>query len=202
MPAPPRITIGSLGVATYCSTKDLDFSNSEVKAYIVSAFKPNKGEVTLTRVDDIPAGTGIVVLGEPGTYDIPTTTSETIVSNMLVGVTEPKVMNKVEGEYTNYILANGSNGLGFYAVKDGTTLAANKAYLPLNTASLVNRPSAEVKGIRFNFDNGSEFDETVSIENVSLNNYDSDVYYNLSGQRIINPTRGIYIHNGKKIMIK
>ena len=47
-----------------------------------------------------------------------------------------------------------------------------------------------------------EMDETTSIEEIEDNGGEGDVYYNLSGQRVVNPTRGVYILNGKKIMIR
>ena len=40
---------------------------------------------------------------------------------------------------------------------------------------------------------------TLPSENIALNS--SDAYYTLSGLRVVNPSRGIYIHNGKKIII-
>ena len=131
------ITIGTAGMGTFCSTYPLDFSGTnDIKAYIVSAFKPSTGEVTLTRITDVPANTGIVVKGDANTYTIPWGAGETVVANMLVGVTTNTVLNKVDGDYTNYILAQKNGNLGFYAVSDGSTLSAGKAYLPLQTAQL------------------------------------------------------------------
>lgn len=200
--ASQTIKIGTLGIATYCSKYDLDFSNTEVKAYIVSAFKPNKAEVTLTRVDDIPAGTGIIVMGNAGTYEIPTTQSETVVSNLLKGVVETTVLSKEDGAYTNYVMADGSNGLGFYAVKNGSTLSANKAYLPLLTSLLSNLKSAEIKGIGFKIENGNN--SVTAIERIDHQTYSNkkSTYFTLSGQKIITPSKGIYIQNGKKVFIK
>ncbi|RKW58577.1 MAG: leucine-rich repeat domain-containing protein, partial [Prevotella sp.] len=47
-------------------------------------------------------------------------------------------------------------------------------------------------------------DETTDIESVTTDEEakDNDVYYNLNGQRVSNPQKGIYIHNGKKVIIK
>ena len=188
----------------YCENLayDLDFSNTGVKAYIVSAFKPNKAEVTLTRVDDIPAGTGIIVMGNAGTYEIPTTQSETVVSNLLKGVVETTVLSKEDGAYTNYIMADGSNGLGFYAVKNGSTLSANKAYLPLLTSLLSNLKSAEIKGIGFKIENGNN--SVTAIERIDHQTYSNkkSTYFTLSGQKIITPSKGIYIKKKKKVFIK
>ena len=190
------VTISDAGVATFCSNFDLDFTSSEVKAYIVSTFTPSTGSVTLTRVMDVPAGEGLILKGAAGTYDIPVCTGETVMANMLVGVTTATQLNKVDGDYTNYILARNGASWGFFAVADGSTLAAGKAYLPLPTAKL---PSSNVKSLNIVFD-----DEPVTavedIEGVSKE--DAQIYYNLNGQRVEKPTRGLYIVGGKKVFVK
>ena len=190
------ITISSVGMGTFCSTHPLDFSGTDdVKAYIVSAFKPSTGEVTLTRITDVPANTGIVVKGDADTYTIPWGAGETVVANMLVGVTENTVLNKVDGDYTNYILAKKNGNLGFYAVVDGSTLSAGKAYLPLPTAQLPSNAGARQMTMIFD-------DETTGIQqNISRTELNSD-YYDLQGRRVSAPTRGIYIVNGKKVIVK
>ncbi len=196
------IKIGPLGMATYCSKWDLDFSTSDnIKAYIVSAFKPSTGEIVLTRMTDVPGMTGIIVKGEADTYQVPIKNSETIVSNMLVGVVTPTVLNKEDGDYTNYILAKKNEELGFFAVTDGSTLGANKAYLPILTSKL---PSASAR-LCLVFED--EFDGGTTTSISDLNNAkgtsaEDAKYYNLTGQRVFKPSKGLYIVNGKKIIIK
>jgi len=189
------VTIGELGAATFCCEEALDFSGTEeVKAYIVSAFHPATGKVTLTRITDVPAGTGIVLLGNEGTYDIPLGTGETYVVNILVGVTADKVLNKTEGANSNFILANGENGVGFYAVKDGSTLAAGKAYLSLPTAVLPS--SAQSIGFRF--------DDATNIASPQPSPEGKGDWYDLNGRRVNGaPTApGLYIKDGRKVIVK
>ena len=52
----------------------------------------------------------------------------------------------------------------------------------------------------FHFDD----DTTTGIEDINIDgeNKGNDTFYNLNGQRVSNPQRGIYIHNGKKVIIK
>ncbi len=189
------ITIGSAGMGTFCCTHPLDFSGTnDIKAYIVSAFKPSTGEVTLTRITDVPANTGIVVKGDAGTYTIPWGAGETVVANMLVGVTENTVLNKVDGDCTNYVLAKKDGSLGFYAVVGGSTLSAGKAYLPLPTAQL---PSA-ARPMRMVFSD----DEATGIEQTVSNNVHNSEYYDLQGRRVAKPAHGLYIVNGKKVILK
>ena len=197
-PTPTEVpaTIGSAGVATFCSTYNLDFSTTdEVKAYIVSAFAPSTGEVTLTRIKDVPAETGLVLLGNLGTYNIPVkNNSETVVANLLVGITADKVLSKVDGDKTNFILANGSFGLGFYTVADGSTLAAGKAYLPLTTTSLPS-PAPQLS-IRFD-------DGTTGIASPQEGTKEAS-FYDLSGRKLDTQpkAKGLYIVNGQKVIIK
>lgn len=194
-----KIGIDDEGMGTYCSTHALDFSGTDdIKAYIVSTFKPSTGEVTLTRITDVPANTGIVVKGAAGTYTMTPGLGETIVSNMLRGVTMNTVLNKVEGDYTNYILAKKNGSLGFYAVVDGSTLSAGKAYLPLPTASL---PSG-ARSIKLVFEDGG----TTGISEASPLNDNGEIQndnvYDLQGRRVEKPTRGLYVVNGRKVVIK
>lgn len=190
------IIIGSAGMGTFSSTHPLDFSGTDdIKAYIVSAFKPSTGEVTLTRITDVPANTGIVVKGDANTYAIPWGPGETVVANMLVGVTEDTQLNKVDGDYTNYILAKKNNKLGFYAVTDGSTLSAGKAYLPLPTAQLPSGTGARQLTMVFD-------DETTGIQQIQSDVKSNGDYYDLKGRRVSTPTRGLYIVNGKKVVIK
>ena len=197
VPVTVPVTLGNAGVATFCCEEALDFSGTEdVKAYIVSAFRPSTGNVTLTRITDVPAGTGVVLLGNAGTYDIPLGAGETIVSNLLVGVTSSKTLNKVEGANTNFILADGENGIGFYTVVDGSTLAAGKAYLSLPTAALPSNAQSI----------GLPFDGTTGIRSMENRQWtmDNEEWFTIDGRRLdAEPTaKGLYIVNGRKVFVK
>jgi hypothetical protein len=193
-PTEVNVNIGTVGVATYCSEFDLDFTETDVKAYIVSAFTPRTGKVILTRIYDVPAGTGIVVMGDEGEHQIPVVEAQTVVSNMLVGVTEATELNKVDGDYTNYVFAQKNGELGFYAVTDGSTLGAHKAYLPLPTAKL---PSADSR-VAYVFDG----DDATEIQNIGQEDNVQHSIYNLNGQRQKGLKKGLNIVDGKKLLVK
>ena len=87
------------------------------------------------------------------------------------------------------------NPIGFYKVKSTVTaIPGNKAFLVLTS------PEAQAKGFVLTFDDGS----TTGIETIesSKNSTEDGVYYDLQGRRVENPTRGVYILNGKKVVIK
>ena len=188
-----EVEIGSSGYATYSSTRDLDFSGmTDIRAYIASGFSPSTGRLVLTRVDEVPAGEGLYIVGDPGTYVVPTTTTDMLYSNFLKGVTTTTTIYPTEGSYTNFILSTGSHGVGFYTLSSSGELAAGKAYLQLPTASVPN-----VKAIRLAFDD----DDPTALQNIEDYTTAEDIY-NLQGQKVSAPGNGLYIINGKKILFK
>ncbi len=189
------ITISSAGIATYCSEFNLDFTETDVKAYIVSAFTPRTGKVILTRVYDVPAGTGIVVMGDAGEHQISVVEAQAVVSNMLVGVTETMELNKVDGDYTNYVFDQKNGELGFYVVADGFTLGAHEAYLPLPTAKI---PSSAGVKIAFMFDDGN----VTGIDDVTPTLDTPTNIYDICGQRLNGLRKGVNIVDGKKVYVK
>ena len=190
---PPVVSVGSTGFATFCSPVDVDFSDiTDIKAYIASGFNPSTGTLVLTRVTEVPAGEGLYIVGDEGSYNVPITTTAMIYSNLLKGVTAATTIYPTDGDYTNFILANGSHGIGFYTLSEASELAGGKAYLQLPTASV-----ASVKAISLVFNDGDEtgisnVKDVPSIEGI----------YNLQGQRISQPRKGLNIINGKKVVIK
>ncbi len=198
VPEKVTISISSLGVGTYCSSEALDFSETSLRAYIVSVFNPATGQVTMTRVEKVPAYTGVIVKGAEGTCEIPVGEGNVFVANLLKGVTTPTVMNKEEGGYTNFILAQKNGNVGFYTVKDGSTLGANKAYLPLPTAAL---PSASSK-LRILFEDDEDGEPTAILEIDDDPEEQPAEIYNINGQRMESLQSGVNIVDGKKIYVK
>ena len=89
-----------------------------------------------------------------------------------------------------YVLnAKTGTGAGFYKLSTSGTLAANRAYLTYSGSGGAAREFFS-------------FDETTSIESVSVNeNFENGEVYDLQGRRVENPTKGLYIVNGKKVFI-
>lgn len=95
----------------------------------------------------------------------------------------------------NINTADSRNPIGFYKLNNTvTTIPGNKAFLVLTNAEV------QAKGFVLEFEDGG----TTGIETIenSKHSTESGVYYDLQGRRVENPTRGVYIVNGKKVVIK
>ena len=182
-------TISAAGYATFCSEYPLDFTNSDVTAYIATM---EGTTVKFTKVDDVPANTGVLLKGEVGekTFTIAASTTD-VSANKFVGVLED---TEVDGGI--YVLMAGTannSGTGFYKTntENKFTVGANTAYLPANVAGARTF-------IGFDFDGG----ETTGIEGIAAETMSNGEVYNLQGQRVVKAQKGLYIMNGKKVLVK
>ena len=172
-------------MTTYVTTKALDFTGVEgLKAYVATA--ASASAVTITEVEEaVPAGTPLLLIGTAGTeYTVPVAASATAPATNLLkagdGTTE------FDGTTNDYILY--SDGL-FYQIGSGS-VAVGKAYLHLDSA-----PSASALKVIFS-------DEEVTGIDAIRSTTENGIFYNLAGQRVNQPTKGMYIVNGKKVIIK
>lgn len=174
----------SKNMTTYADNRALDFSApiAGLKAYVVSAVTNNKA--VLTEVTGIvPAGTGLILKGTAGqSYVIPCVADNGgTVTNKLVGVTTDTTIG---GNNFDYILKDGK----FVKATQGT-ISAGKAYLRLDAA-----PSREMFDIVYDTTDINDINTYESAGNRSI--------YNLSGQRVNKPANGLYVIDGKKVLIK
>lgn len=173
--------------ATFSSDKAVEFVDATVYAVNVVNGVLQLNEVTSKQV---PAGTGVLLKSEKETAPyFYINEADAIENNLLKPASE-----EMSGSYTFYKLAYddyaAQTGLGFYWGKDDGgkfTVKAGTAYLAVPNA-------ASVKG--FLLDGTPTAIEGVEAEN------NTDVIYNLSGQRVQKAQRGLYIVNGKKLMVK
>lgn len=201
---PATATIGTTGWTTFASSSALDLSgmtasSGSVTAYYASAVGNNK--VTMTSTDaTVPAGEGIMLKGTAGaTITIPVAVSGTSISgNKLVGVTSETIITSETTNYANfYVLSNNNGKAEFQNLKDyldagkSVTINAGKAYLDATTAS----------GSRLSI----VFDDDVPTgiaDMEEVRDVENDNVYTLSGQCISKPTKGMFIVNGKKVLVK
>ena len=174
------VTITSAGYATYCSEKDLDFSNTGLTAYKATQ---NGTEVSFTEVKQVPAGQGVLLKGTEGSYPVPVAAkAAAFTENALIGVTEEK---SVEGAGI-FVLLNGDSGVGFYkTTADAFTVGAHTAYIP----ALTNSSRSFIA-----------IDETTAIKAIERAEQQNGEIYNLAGQRVKSAQKGLYIIGGKKVI--
>lgn len=183
----PVMTAAS-GYTTLVSTETLDFSNVEgLTAYIATNVDNASDVVTLKRIGVVPANTPIVVKGAPSTtYIVPTTitTAGQPEGNLLRG---SATKSKELATGTAYILSDGK-----FCKNAAGTMPAGKAYLPAGTLTngarmltiVIDGDATAILSI--------DVEETPSRTGI----------YNLQGQRVKTPGKGLYIINGKKVIIK
>ena len=184
-------TIGATKWATFSYTAPVDFSSTAgvVSAYTVTG---NTGSaVTTGDVTTAAANTGLLLNAEAGTYAIPLAATGTDLSgtNKLQPGTGAAV-SAVDGKTRYVLVANG--GIAEFQKIDGTPaiVPVGKAYLEFT--GVVPAPT-----LSFDFNNSTGIN-TVQGSGLKVNGE----YYNLAGQRVANPTKGLYIVNGKKVIVK
>ena len=200
-PAPDNVsgTITDCGWSTFASSYPLDLSTiSGGTVYYASAASGSTVTLSTTDATTVPAGEGIMVKGTAGeTFTINVAASGTaITGNLLKGqTTTGNVAASTEGTY-HYVFGfdkTDASIYGFYNLAADTEVAAGKAYLETTTAL---SPSASRLTIVFD-------DETAGINSIRNSQLTTDgAVYNLRGQRVAQPTKGLYIVNGKKVAIK
>ena len=196
------ITINQYGSGTYSCEYPLDFSNVVgLKAYAATGYNVNTGAITLTRLQTAREGVGLFLKGEPGKeYTVPVLEATGDYSlNMLVGTLEETTVDSSDDLYANYmytIMEGESTPIPmFYRLGESVVLSANKAYLQIPLAWL---QASASKSVEIRFDDG----ETTDIDELNGENGDVKTVYDLQGRAVENPTKGIYIIDGKKVFIK
>ncbi len=186
------VTVSSAGYATYVPTCDLDFSDAGIKAYKVKVSE--KGKATLTEVDNVPACTPVLLYKAGGaTENIPVMTGAAAVTENDLVAGPVAELATIDGDYTNMILNNVDEKIGFYFA-NGQTVAANRAYLHIATSLA---PAAVGAPMMLVFD-----DDITGINEVQGAGFKVNGYYDLQGRKVAHPTKGLYIVNGKKVVIK
>ena len=195
--------IGAFITQTAGMSTETDATGVQTTKFIMKSI--NYGNTNVTDYDYVPAETGVLLESRSGAttpadfyYAIGEKDNVTysLSNNIMEGVTVKDT--KKQSSTSDPIFAMTTAGI-FKPLKIGTdrTIPVHKA---------VARPkvtlSASAK-VMFVFDDGENHNIVNAIETVENNNVvDNNAYYNLQGQRVENPQHGVFIHNGKKVVLK
>lgn len=202
LPVPINTTVG---FGTLYSPVDLkgvcgDYAQDERLEFYYGVKEENVGgndKLVLNKLKgDIPAETGFIVRYKGGVNEttgcvymkIADSAPALTEDNELTGTLET-VANPTSASVTVYTLQNKNNTLGFYKYT-GATVKGGKAYY------LLANGSAAPMGFVFDFEG-----QTTGVESIEVN-ADNQVIYDLSGRRVAKAGKGLYIINGKKVLVK
>jgi hypothetical protein len=179
-----NVKLGETGVVTLASDGALDFSSIEgLTAYKVT--KMTTSQVTAVEVTGaVAAGTGLIIKGTAGqTYNIPVAATGTDISatNLLKAAV---TATAVEADK-----AYGLSG-GVFKKLEAGDVPAGKAYLLASDITSAPELTIDFGGATGIADVRSKKEEVRS------------EVYNLNGQRVAQPTKGLYIQNGRKVILK
>lgn len=195
--------IGAFITQTAGMSTETDAAGVQTTKFIMKSI--NYGNTHVTDYDYVPAETGVLLESRSGAstpadfyYAIGEKDNVTysLSNNIMEGVTVKDT--KKQSSTSDPIFAMTTAGI-FKPLKIGTdrTIPVHKA---------IARPKVTLSGsakVMFVFDDGEDHNIVNAIETVENNNVvDNNAYYNLQGQRVENPQHGVFIHNGKKLVLK
>ena len=179
---------------TLTSAYNLDFSSVEGLTAYTAKYNKDNDAVALTPVKKVKAHTGLILKGEAGkTYTLPILASN---EEGLDEATGNQLVNCVDaiwstGRDNDYFLHDGE----FVKSKNNGWALPGKSYLYIS-GGRTNK--SESSPLRVYIDN------TATAINGITNNpvVKDEAYYNLQGVKVQRPQHGVFIHNGKKVVLK
>lgn len=177
-------TVESYGWATYIPDYAVEFESGD--AYIVTAILNT--DLTLEGVTKVPAKTPVLLKGA-GDKTITVINDASVAapaSISLLTIGNGKALES--GEYP-YVLAKNGEGACFKLWEGAMSSLNGRVMLVLDEAVATARTTFEL-------------DDATGISEVETIKQNHEGYYNLAGQRVAQPTKGLYIVNGKKVVIK
>ena len=192
LPITLRSTDGENYFATFSAPVNVRISDAALNRV---EKKTKTASYTAVDTDELPAGVGVLLTG------ITSSATATIITNEVApdnyGLESYYAATAGTGDETKLYLGKGKNSgkAGFYKLGEGTTSNGFKAYLEDTAAA-----SGEAKeGFELVF--GGEVTGVETIDNGQWT-IDNSAVFNLQGQRVNKAQKGVYIQNGKKVVLK
>ena len=184
----PNIYVTSNVWATFITPAAMTFADET--AYVVTDVDETEGAITIDDVTAVPANTPLLVKGVGvKTISVPTTTPEPPATNLLsIGTGSAPASG-----YYNYVLAKDGDGAGFKQWTGDASTLKGRVVLVLSieqgggSARMLHFVESDTQGI------------SAALMNKETMN---DVVYDLQGRSVAQPTKGLYIVNGKKVIMK
>ena len=190
------ITIGVTGYASTCLPYTAVVPTGVIAYKIASQ---DATTITLTQLatagQAIPYATPVILKGAAGDYTFTKTNNDNAIvvtaptDNLLEGTLATKTLGTDDEVYVLAASSGNTSKADMRPNAAGLTIPANKAYLPNTDGAIASKafvinpnPSA--------------------ISSVKAQNAENNIYYNIQGEKVEQPTRGIFILNGKKVFIK
>lgn len=201
-----KVTMNGLGIMSYASDNVLDFSNiSDLTAHYASGFAStanNAGVLTMKQTETTPAGEGLMLKGTANeTFYVPALfnlTPEALTGNNLKGLTKITEVETTEGDKTNFILSQQKGVIAWYPLAAKYALKAHSAYLQLLTNDVFTNEGT--RAISMEFEDGV----TTGFIQIATGEAEDGDWYGIDGVKFNQkPTqRGVYINNGRKVIVK
>lgn len=181
------VTMGEAGWMTY-SNVGAALSFEGVTAYRVSSVAED--HVNLIPITEAPANTPVLLKAEPGAYNFTVIASaESVGTNKLSISDGTKTSDET---YNVYALAKKNDVVGFYKVHAGVMVPAGKCFISVKIAT----EQATARDFL------SFIEEGATSINAIENGQSTNEVFDLQGRQVKQPTKGLYIKNGKKVIIK
>ena len=160
----------------------------------------------MTKATSIAANEGVILAGTPGTtytYRIAESAVAKLADNKVMPVREDTLLYQTETDNkSNWTL---QSDYKLHLTQDAKTIYCGRAYVHETNEPGVQGAKSVVFGLSLDDEDGNMTNDATGIESIdAAGKADEDnVYYTISGVRVVNPTeKGVYIKNGKKVIVR
>ena len=160
----------------------------------------------MTKATSIAANEGVILAGTPGTtytYRIAESAVAKLTDNKVMPVREDTLLYQTETDgKSNWTL---QSDYKLHLTQDAKTIYCGRAYVHETNETGVQGAKSVVFGLSLDDEDGNMTNDATGIESIDAAGKadDDNVYYTISGVRVVNPTeKGVYIKNGKKVIVR